>query len=198
MIFLFPLANLNCTYSYLHINPTKTDINKGFLEIPNINLQPSTVSVIKRGRFFCEPHVFIPGDDERELLSAGFDPVLSLHVRHELCAVTIDSQDDVPWTKVTLGGFAAWCYLQVTFIHTHNPNTAKGEKKESLVITGVKLPVKEEKKESISVKSVTTEAKFNKSSCHLIDATLLLGRRHSLHIQKPKMTVGGEGPGRIL
>lgn len=74
---------------------------------------------LRKGVLFFQLRGFIPCDDERELLSAGFDPVLSLHVCHELCAVTIDGQDDVPWTKVALGGFAAWCYLQVAFIHTH-------------------------------------------------------------------------------
>lgn len=72
-------------------------------------------------------------------------------MRHELSAVTIDGQDDVPWTKVALGGFAAWGYLQVAFIHTHteNPYTSTGgrkKKKERVVITGVKLPVRKEGK----------------------------------------------------
>lgn len=90
---------------------------------------------LMKGVLHFKLHGFIPCDDERELLSAGFDPVLSLHVRHELCAVTIDGQDDVPRTKVALGGFAAWCYLQVAFIHsnthmhTENPYTATGERK---------------------------------------------------------------------
>lgn len=87
-----------------------------------------------KGVLFFKLRGFIPCDDERELLSAGFDPVLSLHVCHELCAVTIDGQDGVSWTKVALGGFAAWCYLHVTFIHTQqmhteNPCTAMGEEK---------------------------------------------------------------------
>lgn len=94
---------------------------------------------------------FVPCDDECELLSAGFDPVLSLHVRHELCAVTIDGQDDVPWTKVTLGGFAAWCYLQVAFIHTHTHmhtihTQPRGKEKKRVVITAVKMPVRKEEK----------------------------------------------------
>lgn len=46
-------------------------------------------------------HVSVPADVECELLSAGFDPVLSLHVCHVLCAVPVDSQDGVAWTQVT-------------------------------------------------------------------------------------------------
>lgn len=56
----------------------------------------------------------IPVDVECELLSAGFDPVLSLHVCHELRAVAIDRQDGVAWTQVTLGRLAAWCNLKNT------------------------------------------------------------------------------------
>lgn len=56
------------------------------------------------------PHV-VPADAKCELLSAGFDPVLSLHVCHELGAVAVDGQDGVAWAEVTLGGLAAWCDL---------------------------------------------------------------------------------------
>lgn len=77
---------------------------------------------------------FLPGDDEGELLSAGFDPVLSLHVCHELCAVTVDSQDDVPGAKVPLGGFAALCYLQVACIHIQSIHSqGRKEKKKDLL-----------------------------------------------------------------
>lgn len=70
--------------------------------------------------------VSVPVDVEYELLSASFDLVLSLHVGHELRAVAIYGQDGVAWTQVTLGGLAAWCYLE---IHTHKEK----EKKELLL-----------------------------------------------------------------
>lgn len=72
-----------------------------------------------KAEVICILHVSIPADVECELLSAAFDPVLSLHVCHELCAVAVDSQNGVPWTQVTLGGLAAWCYLKVTFTRTY-------------------------------------------------------------------------------
>lgn len=65
-----------------------------------------------------EVWVSLPADAECELLSAGFDLVLSLHVGHELRAVAVDSQDGVTWTQVTLGSLAARCYLEITFTHT--------------------------------------------------------------------------------
>lgn len=61
--------------------------------------------------------VSIPADAERKLLSAGFDLVLSLHVSHVFCRVTVDSQNGVAWTQVTLGCLAARCHLTI-FTHT--------------------------------------------------------------------------------
>lgn len=105
-----------------------------------------------KAEIICILHVSIPADVEYELLSAAFDPVLSLHVCHELCAVTVDSQNGVPWTQVTLGGLAAWCYLKVTFTrtytHTHTHTSAcvhkiqakpREKPREKNVISGVKL-----------------------------------------------------------
>lgn len=75
-----------------------------------------------------EVWVSLPADAECELLSAGFDLVLSLHVGHELRAVAVDSQDGVAWTQVTLGSLAARCYLEITFTHEEK------EKKELLLV----------------------------------------------------------------
>lgn len=57
-------------------------------------------------------------------------------MRHELCAVTIDSQDDVPWAKVTLSGFAAWCYLEVAIIHTQSTHSQGGKEKKKTCYKG--------------------------------------------------------------
>lgn len=54
----------------------------------------------------------VPADAEYELLRAVLDSVLSLHVGHELRAVTVDGEDGVTGTQVTLGCLAAWGHLQ--------------------------------------------------------------------------------------
>ncbi len=104
--------------------------------------------------------VSIPADVECELLSAGFDPVLSLHVCHQLRAVAVDCQDGVAWTQVTLGRLAAWCNLSIyththththTHIHTHSdPSTVK-RRKDRAVRSCVQLSVrdKDRKKERV-------------------------------------------------
>lgn len=66
------------------------------------------------------------------MLSAGFDPVLSLHVRHLLCAVTVDHQDGVARTQVTLCRLAAWCHLNITVTHISIRAHPGKEKKERL------------------------------------------------------------------
>lgn len=89
----------------------------------------------------------VPADAERELLSAGFDSVLSLHVRHLLRALTADHQDGVARTQVALCRLAAWCYLNVAFTHTYQPkHTQEKKRKEKSVISGVKLPVRKQDK----------------------------------------------------
>lgn len=56
--------------------------------------------------------IYVPADAECELLRAVLDSVLSLHVGHELCAVTVDGEDGITGTQVTLGCLAAWGHLQ--------------------------------------------------------------------------------------
>lgn len=133
---------------------------------------------LKKQIAFFKLHILLPGDDEGELLSAGFDPVLSLHVRHELCAVTIDSQDDVPWTKVTLSGFAARCDLQVAFIHTQSIHSQGGKEKKKKTCyrdchSAIHPSFCEEREKVEERKSIRS-----RTNC-LIDAALLLGSRHS-------------------
>lgn len=83
--------------------------------------------------------VFVPADAECEVLGARFDPVLSLHVRHALCAVAIDGQDGVARTQVPQGRLAAWCYLNNIHTHTHTQR----KRKERALISGVKVSVQE-------------------------------------------------------
>lgn len=54
----------------------------------------------------------LPADAEYELIGAILDPVPSLHVGHELCAVTVDGENGVTRTQVTLGCLAARSHLQ--------------------------------------------------------------------------------------
>lgn len=116
------------------------------------------VRVWSYDRLFFSSCVSIPADVECELLSAGFDPVLSLHVCHELCAVAVDSQDGIARTEVTLGRLAAWCYLKITFTHarTHSTTRKKKRKKEKSCYRWCQWANRQkEKKKSISV-GVTT------------------------------------------
>lgn len=102
---------------------------------------------------FFSSCVSIPADVECELLSAGFDPVLSLHVCHELCAVAVDSQDGIARTEVTLGRLAAWCYLKITFTHarTHSTTRKKKERKKRVVTGDVSEPTDKKRKKRVLV-----------------------------------------------
>lgn len=87
-------------------------------------------------------------------------------MRHELCAVTIDSQDDVPWTKVTLSGFASWCYLQVTFIHTQSIRSQGGKEKKKICYKGYHTASEEREKveEKKSIRSRVSPQRPNSAN----------------------------------
>lgn len=89
---------------------------------------PSATTVCVRISKFEFDGFSVPADAERELLRAGLDPVLGLHVGHELRALAVDGEDGVAWTQVTQGRLAAWRHLEGN-IHTH---THTQEKKEPL------------------------------------------------------------------
>ena len=64
-------------------------------------------------------NVYLPADEERELLSARLDSVLGLHVGHGGGAVAVDGQDGVPRTEVPLGRLASRRHLSQTHNRTH-------------------------------------------------------------------------------
>lgn len=54
----------------------------------------------------------VPADAECEVIGAVLDPVLSLHVGHELSAVAVDGENGVARAQVSLGCLAARSHLQ--------------------------------------------------------------------------------------
>lgn len=57
-------------------------------------------------------HEELPLNFQTELLDCCFNFLLGIVVSHVLCAVTINSYNDVTRTQIRLWSFTSWCYLK--------------------------------------------------------------------------------------